>query len=136
MRLFIRIQNGQPFEHPIFENNFKVAFPEIDVDNLPEGFAEFKRVAPPQLGPYEKNQSVEYQLDENGFWTDVFSCEQMTEQERIEKQNEIKSYGAEFDSWVFDEELCDFVAPTPKPDDGKLYFWDEANLTWSEVPDA
>lgn len=41
MRLFIRIKNGQPFEHPIMEDNFKQAFPHIDVDNLPAEFMNY-----------------------------------------------------------------------------------------------
>ena len=47
MRLFIQIRDGQPYEHPIFEDNFREAFPHIDVDNLPSEFAEFERIEPP-----------------------------------------------------------------------------------------
>ena len=31
MRLFIQIRDGQPFEHPIIEDNFREAFPDIDI---------------------------------------------------------------------------------------------------------
>ena len=41
MELFIQIRNGQPFEHPIFGDNFRQAFPDVDVDNLPPEFARF-----------------------------------------------------------------------------------------------
>jgi hypothetical protein len=41
MKLFIRIKNGQPFEHPIMEDNFKQAFPHIDIDNLPAEFMNY-----------------------------------------------------------------------------------------------
>lgn len=50
MNLYIRIIDGQPFEHPIFEDNFKEAFPHIDVDNLPSNFAKFIRVQNPHVG--------------------------------------------------------------------------------------
>jgi hypothetical protein len=43
MRLFIKIVNGQPFEHPILAENFIIAYPHIDVDNLPSDFANFER---------------------------------------------------------------------------------------------
>lgn len=49
MRLFIQIRDGQPFEHPIIEDNFREAFPDIDPDNLPASFAPFERIAPPQI---------------------------------------------------------------------------------------
>ena len=48
MRLFIQIREGQPYEHPIFEDNFRQAFPCVDVDNLPSEFANFERVAHPE----------------------------------------------------------------------------------------
>ena len=38
-----------------------------------------------------------------------------------------------FPSWVLDEDTCYWGAPTPYPDDGKKYTWDEATLAWVEV---
>jgi hypothetical protein len=38
-----------------------------------------------------------------------------------------------FPSWVLDEAICDWVAPVAKPDDGKLYVWDEDVQNWVEV---
>jgi hypothetical protein len=80
MNLYIRIKDGKPFEHPIVEENFKQAFPDVDLDNLPPQFSRFVRVAPPALGRYEKNQTVSYELVD-GVYMDVFSCEQMTDEE-------------------------------------------------------
>jgi hypothetical protein len=37
-----------------------------------------------------------------------------------------------FDSWVLDEETCRWQAPTPMPEDGKRYTWDEESLSWIE----
>lgn len=39
---------------------------------------------------------------------------------------------APFPSWILDEETCLWEPPIPKPDDGKMYRWDEASLTWIE----
>jgi hypothetical protein len=47
MELFIRIVDGQPFEHPMLGDNFRQAFPNVDVDNLPPEFARFERVQRP-----------------------------------------------------------------------------------------
>jgi hypothetical protein len=135
MELFIRIQNGQPFEHPILGDNFRLAFPDVDTNNLPAEFARFVRVAAPVLGVYEKNQTVSYQLV-NGAYTDVFTCEQMTAEEIAAKQQAVKDAWAEkggFASWVFSDATCAFEAPTPYPTDGKNYRWDEPTLAWVEV---
>lgn len=39
----------------------------------------------------------------------------------------------EYDSWVLNEETCQWEAPTPRPDDGKKYYWDEPTLSWLEM---
>ena len=115
MELFIRIKDGAPFEHPIFGDNFRAAFPDVDVNNLPPEFARFERIEPPVLGPYEKNQSVRYEIGEDGVCRDIWSCEQMTEEEIKAKQDEVKTRWAENEltpkTWIFDEETCSFIPP-------------------------
>ena len=37
-----------------------------------------------------------------------------------------------YDSWVLNEETCNWEAPTPRPTDGKRYRWDESSLSWIE----
>lgn len=134
MELYIRIKDGQPFEHPIFGDNFRQAFPNVDTNNLPAEFAKFVRVEPPAVGPYEKNQTLSYQLVD-GVYTDVFACEQLTAEEIATKQQRVKDVWAlnGFASWVFNETTCAFEAPTPRPIDGKIYRWDEPTTSWIEV---
>jgi hypothetical protein len=38
-----------------------------------------------------------------------------------------------YDSWILNEETCLWDAPTPRPNDGKNYKWDEDTLSWVEV---
>ena len=38
-----------------------------------------------------------------------------------------------FASWILNEETCLWDAPTPKPDDGKRYYWDESTTSWVEI---
>jgi len=38
-----------------------------------------------------------------------------------------------FASWVLNEGTCLWEAPTPRPNNGKPYYWDEATLVWIEV---
>jgi len=35
-----------------------------------------------------------------------------------------------FASWVLNEDTCRWEAPTPYPNDGEDYEWNEENLTW------
>jgi len=38
-----------------------------------------------------------------------------------------------FASWLLDDDTCRWNAPTPMPDDGKKYVWDEDNTEWKEI---
>ena len=38
-----------------------------------------------------------------------------------------------FDSWILNEETCQWEAPTPMPTDEKQYTWDEATTSWIEI---
>lgn len=38
-----------------------------------------------------------------------------------------------FQSWLLNEETCLWYAPTPVPEDGKIYTWDETTTAWVEV---
>jgi len=39
-----------------------------------------------------------------------------------------------FNSWILDEDTCQWQAPTPKPIvEGKRYYWSEDDLSWREI---
>jgi len=38
-----------------------------------------------------------------------------------------------YPSWYLDEQTCLWEPPVPHPNDGKMYEWDEATLSWIEV---
>jgi len=38
-----------------------------------------------------------------------------------------------YPSWLLDEDTCRWDAPTPMPDDGKRYGWDENATSWVEI---
>ena len=38
-----------------------------------------------------------------------------------------------FDSWLLDEETCQWNAPVPYPTDGVMYQWNETNLDWEAI---
>jgi hypothetical protein len=39
-----------------------------------------------------------------------------------------------YNSWELNEDTCLWQAPTPMPTDDKQYSWDEATLSWIEIP--
>ena len=134
MELFIRIKDGQPFEHPIFGDNFRDAFPDVDVDNLPPEFARFERVEPPVADVYEIYEGVEY-VKVGDKYTDKHNIRKMKAAEKKAKQKQAKENWAVtgFKSWVFDEASCSFKPPVPYPTTGKTYLWDEPSVSWVEV---
>ena len=38
-----------------------------------------------------------------------------------------------FSSWTLNEDSCQWEAPTPRPNDDKIYSWNEVELKWEEV---
>lgn len=38
-----------------------------------------------------------------------------------------------FNSWRLNEDSCNWDAPTPYPQDGKMYTWSEDTLSWQEA---
>jgi len=140
--LFIQLRDGQPFEHPIFYENFRQAFPDIDPDNLPtDQFAKFVRVVQPAIGIYEIYVGVTYQWVD-GVVKDVHEVRPMTDEEKVAKQQKVKDDWAarpqaeNWAAWTFDESICNYVPPTPRPDpvEGKIVFWCGADNDWKETP--
>lgn len=95
LELYIQIRDGQPFEHPIFADNFKLAFPDVNINELPaDRFAKFIRVDQPAIGTYEVYEGVTYQWFD-GVVKDVHSVRPMTDEERAAKDVEIAAAQAE-----------------------------------------
>ena len=62
LELYIQIRDGQPYEHPIFADNFRQAFPDVDPENLPlDRFAKFIRVEQPVPSPIQVYEGVTYE---------------------------------------------------------------------------
>lgn len=135
MELVIQIRDGMPYEHPILVENLTQAFPGIDIDNLPDNFARFERVDMPELGVYEVYEGLTYEWV-GSIVKDVHNVRQMSDEEKTQKQNEIKASWTAYPSWVFNEEICYFEPPFGPPQDGKSYRWNEEVVNWVEfVPE-
>lgn len=109
MKLFIRIVDGKPFEHPIIESNFMQAFPDIDLENLPSDFALFERVECPIIKPYELYEGTTYERFGN-VYRDVHHIRPMTEEEKALHI----AYAKQEDhpeGWIFSETWCRWIHP-------------------------
>ena len=114
MELFIRIVDGQPFEHPIMGDNFQQAFPHIDTNNLPPEFARFERVDKPPVGVFECYEGVTYECFD-GVWKDVHHLRPMTSEEKSEHIAFVMALPHP-DGWVFNESRCAWLPPIPNVD--------------------
>lgn len=131
MKLYIETENNLPKNHPALEDNLLQAFGEI-----PTHWIKFIRVEKPILNVYEVYEGVTYELVDDSY-TDVHHVRQMTEEEKIAKQNEtIAAWDNHFPSWVFNETNCSFESPVEYPRDSKYYQWDESIINWVEVKNA
>lgn len=135
MKLFIQVENRNTINHPAFEENLIQAF-----GCVPDNWEPFERKLKPEIQTYQLFESEEPSYEKiNGVWTDVWYIREMTEEEKTNKQNTVKSQWLEsdlsksFNSWVFDENTCSYIAPIPYPNDGKRYIWDEVDLQWQPI---
>jgi hypothetical protein len=143
MKLYIRIKDGIPHEHPMLEENILSAFPNIDLNNLPHDWAEFKRIEVPIYGVYEVYVGTEYELDPaTGVYQDKHTIREMTQSEKLAKQELTKTEWANgpisfFNSWSFNPDTCSYEPPVPRPertDEDPIFLWYEAELKWVPKP--
>jgi len=138
MNLFIQIEDGQPINHPAFEDNLIQAFGAV-----PGYWEQFMRVKRPIPGIYEilePDQPTYQKVD--GVWTDVWSLRSMTESEIAAKQQPVKDAWAarrqaeNWSAWIFDEPTCSYIPPIPRPEpvQGTIVFWCGADNNWKEAP--
>jgi hypothetical protein len=88
MELYIQVRDGQPFEHPIMGDNFKSAFPHIDVNNLPPEFARFERINEPKPKVFEVVENAGYAWVD-GVVKDVWILRPMTAEEESSKRQDL-----------------------------------------------
>jgi len=134
MNLYIKVENGQPINHPAFEENIIEALGEITSD-----WEVFVRKPIPKLDLYKKFDDPQVTYEKiDGVWTDVFHVRDMTDEEKNEVQQKVKDLWAarpnasNFTAWVFDEATCLYQPPIPVPEVG-MYRWDGLTNSWIEA---
>ncbi len=136
MKFFIRVSDGVAVDHPILEDNLRASYPNLDFNNLPNGFSRFVRVFQPPVQVYQVYTGVTYEQDGSVF-KDVHHVRDMTTSEIEAKQQAVKDAWAVngFPSWQFNSASCAFQPPVPYPDDGNHYNWNETTTSWEALPE-
>jgi|TARA_Y100000310_G_scaffold152291_1_gene151794 hypothetical protein len=96
--LYIQIRAGHCFEHPCYESNLKMLFPDHDFSgDPPQGFAKFVRVPPPIIDiatqRYDNTKGAEncdgfchngccYEKQPDGSWKDIWYIRNLTAEEQ------------------------------------------------------
>ena len=139
MKLYIQTQDGQPINHPAFEDNLLQAFGGL----IPAHWEEFVRVERPTALIYQVLESEEPTYAKvDGVWTDVWTVRDMTAEEIIAKQQatrdkfNAREQAENWSAWTLDIATCTMVPPIPRPEpvEGKVVFWCGAETNWKEVP--
>jgi len=137
MNFYIQVENGVTVNHPAAEDNLLEAFGKIP-SNWELIIRNDKPYNPPLYKTFDNPEVVYEKVD--GVWTEVWRLRDMTAEEKLFKQEMAKKLWAgrrqleNFSAWVFDESVCDYVPPFPKPQDGKDYFWQGTTSSWVEKP--
>jgi hypothetical protein len=138
MNFYIEVENGQPINHPAFEENLLQAFGAI-----PEKFEPFVRVERPRPSIYQylaSNESTYQKID--GVWTDVWQLRDITAEEKASMQQAVRDafnsreQASNWSAWTLDEATCTMIPPIPRPEriEGVLVFWCGAENNWKVAP--
>ena len=129
--LYIKVVNGQPVDHPSFEDNLIQAF-----GSVPAEYQPFTRIAQPSdaIGVFQKRETSYGQVD--GTWQDVWTVVDMSAEEKTAILDTARA-NQPYPSWTFNESNATWNAPTARPEtapaEGKYYKWDEPTLAWVEA---
>jgi hypothetical protein len=143
MNLYIETENGNPINHPAFEDNLLQAFGAI-----PNHWEPFVRVEKPIPTIYQVLYSEEATYQKiDGVWTDVWALRDMTAEEKSAKQQAVRDafntreQAENWSAWTLDEATCTMQPPIPRPDldqtkvDANIFtYWCGAENNWKDTP--
>lgn len=131
MDLYIKIENGIPVGNPILLSNLQETYSNF-LDRYSElGYLPCQYLTPPSSSdPYTAVVPV-YTINEtsDGVIT-TYTARAMTSEERLQKIENAKLNPKPYESWVFNNDVCNWVAPIEYPNDGGEYIWDEETTSW------
>jgi len=130
MILYIQIENGQPVNHPAFEDNLLQAFGAI-----PDNWKPFNRIEQPidlLTNPFQTAVNT-YTLGSDGVWFDSWAALDMTEAEKAALIATTEA-NPPYPNAILDTATLQWGKP-PKPTDGQNYKFNFITGTW-DILDA
>lgn len=95
-------------------DNLKDFYPDVDYENLPDGYMKFIDNDDYEVGIYEVYEKSRNVIDGNVVRL-VHVVRPMTEEEKNKKIMDEKNKGCQFASWSWSDETCSFEPPVPMP---------------------
>lgn len=140
LNLFIKLENGEPVNHPTTEENLLQFYPDLEVNNPPDGWGKFIREPHPDMNFFETVDTVNYELSEEytkqfgtKTWHDVYTIREMTPEEKEQKCLSFFSKKLEDLHPSFNSVSGMFIPTKPMPQDGKFYEWVPNMNMWVDV---
>jgi len=137
MKLFIKVKDGYPINHPATEENLIQVFGVV-----PSDWEPFERVERPPVKVYqilENEEAIRRKIA--GTWKEEWLLRDMTEAEITAKQEAVKSAWVQqpqaenWASWLFHKKHCEFCPPFPPPLSDVPLKWCGAENKWKEFPE-
>lgn len=133
LKVFMKVVNGRPIDHPQSEYGMKILFPpeeypQYDYNTvLPPEYYPLEMLPRPHITCYEK-LGLTYEFVGDRV-RDVWSVTPMNEQERVVRLAEMEAIKP-YPSWTLNEYDSQWEAPVAKPTDGQEYVWNETDQIW------
>ena len=133
MLCYIRIADGQPVGNPIVPENMAQAFPDIDLNNLPSGWAPFNRIEQPVdllTSPFQVAVCT-YTLSSDGVaWQDTWTAQEVSADEKAAIIAAAQANPPPFPNLTSNINTLVWEPNIPMPPDGKTYRWKRATGDW------
>jgi len=133
MALFIQIKNGQAVNHPVYDFNLIQAF-----GHIPEGWAMFNRIAQPAdllSGPFQTAVNSYGLSSDNVTWEDKWTALNMLAEEQAALIAKVEAE-VPGPNVTLDRTTLLWTPNTPKPTDGKNYYWNYQTGAWVVATDT
>jgi len=156
MNLYIQISdNSNAVNHPVLEENLLHALPEIDINNLPQGWARFVRVAQPTtqempVGNFEKLVCTYELMEDGSTYTDIWSVQPMTDVERqqVIRDKNMENHSYKSSQQTYAQSIIQQLSDTVSDEAGIKVEWinyaislgsvdlngDPFNVAWPTIP--
>ena len=110
-----------------------VGINEDNTETLPEGFADWEEWYGDFRGQTCKRTSYNTIANTHSGDGTSFRGNYAGIGYTYDADNDVFIAPKPYDSWIIDEDTWSWKAPTPMPDDGNMYIWNEDTQSWDLI---